>query len=176
MRPKSPPRPCAECGAPLSPRRSRYCSDACWFWNKFDRSGGPSACWPWKGYVSPRDGYGHVGAAPGRKRTSAHRMAFRIAKGDPGPLLVRHECDNRACGNPRHLRVGSHKDNTLDAHARNRPIVARPGEANRWAKLTEAAVREIRASTEPSTVLGPRYGVVPSRIRSIRRGEGWKHV
>lgn len=44
------------------------------------------------------------------------------------------------------------------------------------AKLTEEAVRHIRASEESPQALAERYGVGVNYIGSIRRGRVWKHV
>lgn len=51
------------------------------------------------------------------------------------------------------------------------------GSARSDAKLTEDAVREIRASTETAPVLGKKFGVSPRTIHAVRRTCGsWKHV
>lgn len=45
------------------------------------------------------------------------------------------------------------------------------------AKLTEAAVRAIRADPDTETrVLAARYGVGPAAIRRVRRGASWNHL
>jgi hypothetical protein len=43
-------------------------------------------------------------------------------------------------------------------------------------KLTEDEVRAIRASVDPSTVLGERYGVSRITIGHVRTGKTWQHV
>lgn len=50
------------------------------------------------------------------------------------------------------------------------------GANNPNARLTEAIVREIRQSTETSTILGVRYGVDPDTIINIRNRKRWKNV
>ena len=53
------------------------------------------------------------------------------------------------------------------------------GEAHPSAKLTEAAVREIRAGLAQGVSLaelGRRYGVRPKTIRGVRDGLTWRHV
>lgn len=60
------------------------------------------------GYVPTRKGY-------------AHRLAWVQAYGPiPDGLSVLHTCDTRACVNPEHLFLGTHKDNTLDMVAKGR--------------------------------------------------------
>lgn len=50
------------------------------------------------------------------------------------------------------------------------------GEKNAIAKLSEDAVRAIRASSLSGPVLAKRLGVDRSTINRVRRGEQWKHV
>jgi HNH endonuclease len=170
---------CAECGGKFRGRRqSRFCSVDCLFWSHFDRSGGPDACWLWRGTVNKTHGYGVVDAkTAGGKRTSAHRHAYRLHYSvDPGELSVLHNCDVRLCGNPAHLRTGTHKDNWQDAVNRCRPIATAPGEANMKAKLTTADVLAIRRSAAKTRDLVRQYGMNDSTIRRIVGGETWQHI
>jgi hypothetical protein len=67
-----------------------------------DRSGGPLACWLWRGELD-RDGYGSVNIGHG-KHARAHRVAYEIAVGPiPEGLVIDHRCRNRPCCNPSHL-------------------------------------------------------------------------
>lgn len=157
--------------------RSRWCSVECYFWSRFDKSGGPDACWLWTGSVNPVNGYGIVDEhAGGGKRTSAHRHAYRLTHGDPGELSVLHKCDTRLCGNPAHLFAGTQRDNWADAIAKGRYMITMPGEANAAAKLTTAEVRAIRRSAARVADLVRQYGVSDSAIRRVIKGEYWRHV
>jgi hypothetical protein len=87
------------------------------FWAKADKSGGPTACWPWMGKRS-RDNYG---VAYNGGHVLAHRVAFAIATGlDAGDRFVLHTCDNPPCVNPAHLYAGTALDNARDRDARGR--------------------------------------------------------
>lgn len=94
------------------------------FWRYVDRSGGPTACWPWTGGRN-RDGYGSFSIAS--RYVGAHRYAVTLA----GAVLgagdeVCHRCDNPPCCNPSHLFVGTHADNCRDTAAKGRnPMSAR---------------------------------------------------
>lgn len=61
-------------------------------------------------------------------------------------------------------------------HSTESPPTPQLGEANPQSKLTEAAVREIRASTGTKRSLAARYGVDPELIRLVRRRKLWGHV
>ena len=87
------------------------------FWSKV-RCGTQDECWEWAGALSSK-GYGHIGYL-GRVR-EAHVVSFIIANGPyPADLDVLHNCDNRRCVNPGHLRLGTHQDNMRDMKVRGR--------------------------------------------------------
>ncbi|AXH76374.1 MAG: HNH endonuclease [Microviridae sp.] len=51
----------------------------------------------------------------------AHRVSYEYCYGRlESPLVVRHECDCRACFKPGHLSCGLPRDNVLDRVARGR--------------------------------------------------------
>jgi hypothetical protein len=75
--------------------------------------------------------------------------------------------------NPHHLRWATPTENMADMLDHG----TRPrGEAHYRSKLTDDAVRQIRASTEEQSILARRYGVSQPLISNIRSGAGWKHV
>lgn len=58
--------------------------------------------------------------------------------------VVMHECDQRDCFNIRHLLLGTHEDNMADMKAKGRGRSGqRRGEANTFAKLTDAQTAQI---------------------------------
>jgi len=129
-----------------------------------------TGCINWTGYRN-RWGYGRL-TFQGRV-VMAHIAAYEEHVGPRNGLHVCHRCDNPRCINPEHLFLGTNFDNHLDKMAKGRQA---RGERAGHAKLTEDAVREIRASSGSHTALAAKYGVGPGAIRNIRIGKTWRHV
>ena len=147
------------------------------FWSYVDQSGGPDACWPWRGYRRA-DGYGQF-HLDGRTEV-ASRLALEDAlEVDlPDGVIVRHTCDNPPCCNPRHLVQGSHADNAAD---REQAGHTAKGERNGRAKLTDQQATEIRwrfwlGRASPLRLLAREYGVSERAIRFIVKGEHYSHL
>ena len=81
-------------------------------------------CWIWT--AARRGPYGHLHV--NYEYIYAHRLAYELAYG-PLPdvegvtshgVVVRHDCDEPLCCNPRHLFVGTQRDNVQDRVKRGR--------------------------------------------------------
>lgn len=152
-------------------------------WRHIERRG-PDECWPWVA-KSKVAGYGTIsrGGRYGEKVLS-HRAVWELTHGPIPPdgpghhgWVVLHTCDNRACCNPAHLRLGSQTDNVKDMDAKRRRVaVVQRGEAHHETKITEDDVRAIRASPLSNTELARQYGMWRQTIRNIRIGKTWGHV
>ena len=74
-------------------------------------------CWVCTGYLNP-DGYGraNAGRVGGKKKMIyTHRAMYELHVGQiPLDLTIDHLCRNRACGNPKHLRILTLSDNARD--------------------------------------------------------------
>lgn len=138
-------------------------------------------CWPFTGKDTIRDGYGVVTlSAKPRVRWLAHRLAWFVTNGPiPDGLLICHHCDNPPCCNPRHLFVGTSKDNTRDCINKGRAKHPK-GEWCHSTVLTEAKVLKIRAIYKlggiSRTDVGKLFGVSKGAIQKIVTRRSWTHI
>ena len=133
------------------------------FWSHVDKRG-PDECWLWTGQYGPK-GYGKFDG----KRV--HRFAWELANGPiPHGLLVCHQCDTRKCVNPKHLFLGTDKDNRHDAALKGR---LPRGENHHQSLLNKEEVIEIFKSKKSGRELADFYGVSTNVIFQIRSGKRW---
>jgi len=181
---------CPNCDGVVTRRDAVYCSIACYakhrtkdvtdrFWAFVD-VGGKDECWLWRGGTAK--GYGAFHATiDGVRYSRANRVAWALANGDPGSMLVCHTCDNRMCVNPSHLFLGTDKDNIHDMWRKGRqsppPVVT--GERHHFSKMTTSTVREMRqrwAEGESIHSLARWFGVSSQSARAILIRKTWAHV
>lgn len=146
------------------------------FWAYVSRRSGRGVCWEWTGMTSSA-GYGFIHVRPG-ERALAHRYSYELHYGPiPDGKFILHHCDTPRCVNPRHLFCGTQQDNMDDMEAKGRAVKrGSRGEANSGNKITEAAVREIRASSEIARIIAEQHEVSVSLIHAIRQRRIWKHI
>lgn len=142
------------------------------FWSKVTK-GENQACWPWQGCTNGAD-YGmilHEGT-----KVLAHRVAWELKHGTkiPDGMIVMHKCDNPRCVNPRHLELGTQRDNMEDRSDKRRDQHAAP-----YSRLIPKDVRTIvRRYTkgEPQEKIAEDYGISGPTVSQIIRGKIWTHV
>lgn len=128
-----------------------------------------TGCWNWLGYVNSRSGYGEVGR--GGRKYVAHRFIYESYRGpvERGKQL-HHECGNRACVNPEHLRVVSASEHKRLHPNRRGPF--RP-------KLDPLSVREIRARAaagESQSAIARSLGISHVSVNAVVHRRTWAHV
>lgn len=135
------------------------------------RPDGKCRDWPW---LVNNKGYATI-TWEGRQAKVGHLVLELSGRPRPEGAMQLHSCDNPRCVAPWHLRWGTAQENVADAIARGRARWSR-GEGHGNAKLTDEAVREIRASSEPYRVLAARCGVHIKTIARVRSRKIWAHV
>ena len=81
-------------------------------------------CWEWQNATN-NIGYGMFRFDNNTMRT-AHRVSYELYNGPiPPGMCVCHKCDNPKCVNPKHLWLGTNKDNHDDMVSKGRKV-ARP--------------------------------------------------
>lgn len=141
------------------------------FWAKVDRSGD---CWVWTAN-KVGTGYGRFwsGSPSG---VLAHRWIWEQHNGAiPKGMEVMHKCDTPSCVRVDHLQLGTHAENVADCVAKDR--TAKPkGERNPFHRLKLADVHDIRvriARGEVQRRIAEDYGVSPSAITAVKKGQNW---
>jgi hypothetical protein len=132
-------------------------------------------CWLWVGGKN-RDGYGTYYVDGLRKM--AHRHAWELVNGPiPSGMVLLHECDQPACCNPAHLRVGTHAENIADKVQKSRQA---KGERTAQSVLTTEQVLEMRRLYKFRVVtykmLAVQFGVCKDTVQKAIRGINWGHL
>lgn len=127
------------------------------FWSKVDKKG-EDDCWNWLAYTN-NEGYGNF-TVEGKKRWNSHRIAYALVFGEiPENMLVCHSCDNPSCVNPKHLFLGTPKDNTQDKIKKGRCVNY---------KLNSDQKQQIKMSTKTAKQLAKDFSVSAAAIRRYR--------
>lgn len=98
-----------------------------------------------------------------------HRV---LTKAKPKEIVL-HICDNKACVNLEHLKLGTHAENSQDMVKKNRQA---KGEQCGNAKLTTDQVLEIRNLTLPSRQIAKLYKISKTNVLDIKNKKIWRHV
>lgn len=140
-------------------------------------------CWEWTAFLDKR-GYGHFWY--NGRMIHAPRISWWLYKGEfPHGLFVCHVCDNPSCVNPRHLFVGTNRDNVMDCISKGRhtfqtqPETLESGRGHNKV-LTEELVSQIRATCAAgeSTLYewSKRLGINERTVAAAAHGDTWKYV
>lgn len=100
-----------------------------------------------------------------------HRKVWEITNGPilPG-LFICHHCDNRGCGNPFHLFMGTPQDNHRDMTKKRRITHGERQHNHKLTDLQVAAIRELVRSGLGFAAAGRRFGVTGEHVSHIIHG------
>jgi hypothetical protein len=140
-----------------------------------------NGCWNWTGSTN-NTGYGTL-VYHGRAAT-AHRVAafllglvddIAAPKNRKGVGFVLHQCDNKLCCNPKHMRIGTYAQNQLEAYGRKRRA-AHKGTAHTNAKHTPksiALIKDMYAHGVSQEAIAKLLQVSQTCVSKIIRGESY---
>lgn len=131
-------------------------------------------CWEWKG-TKNKKGYGQVKYNGGR--FYVHRLSYLIFIGDfYENKCVCHSCDNPSCINPKHLWLGTPKENTQDMIKKGRRF-DNSKDNHPLSKLTIKDVisikKEYSIGDKTQKEIAKDFGVVHQTISAILNNKRW---
>lgn len=133
------------------------------------------ACWIWKGNGKKFYGIFHIGPHP-RHTMGPHRFSYLIHVGPiPKGHFVCHHCDNMRCVNPKHLFIGTQKQNMKDKVKKGRQA---KGSKHGMSKLKENDVKDIRKLAQYTTNvnIAKKYNISPRMVGLIVNRNNWKSL
>lgn len=148
---------------------------------KFIQKDKITGCWNWLGAVGGSTSkYPHL--CVNGKLVKGHRYSWEFYNNSTIPIgkIVRHKCDNKLCVNPKHLLVGTQRDNILDMDKRGRRKIGfLYGELSPCSKYTQAmvlSVLRLRKIGRTIPEIASETKVGRSAVSSILCGRSWNQI
>lgn len=132
----------------------------------------PDSCWLWP-FSTNKGGYSQIQIA--KQRRAAHQVVCERAHGRaPSPEMeVAHNCGNRRCINPHHLRWATPKENQADRVVHG---TTNRGQAHYLARLTEAdvlAIRKMSGAGMTAREIAAHFGRPKPTIEAVIQRRSW---
>ena len=120
----------------------------------------PSMCWEWQGKMLP-NGYGCKNF--NGKTMLAHRWVWAQFLGRiPEGLVIDHQCSNRSCVNPFHLRIVTQAENCRDGVN----SVLTPGDVQ--------DIRKLRRNGWGPKAICERLNIPKGAVDGVIQGRSWR--
>ena len=154
------------------------------FWSKVAITAQEDKCWEWQASKTPKEGYGRFSIQLEVNKNiniPAHRYAFiyenKLEEVDDD-LYALHRCDNTSCVNPKHIFLGTLKDNMQDKVNKGRHNASH-GEKHFRAIFDKEKVIDVRKRKEQGETLksiAEYYGCSQGAIFDIVHRINWAHI
>lgn len=132
-------------------------------------------CWNWRGTVNSVNGYGRTTVHS--RAVNIHRLSWIFFNGEiPFGVQVLHKCDNRKCGNPKHLFLGTPMINIHDCISKGRNIT---GSNHKNSKIKEEDVISIRKMAHSGIrhrIISNSFGITKKYVSQIVTRDRWAHL
>lgn len=143
------------------------------FWFKFVKRiniSDQDLCWNFSSSLD-NEGYGRISYM--RNQFKAHRLSYLLHyKELPNNKIVCHTCDNPQCVNPKHLFLGTQKDNIEDMVRKGRNVIGHiiKGIKLKGQKISEATRAKLSA-IHKGKPKGPMKEETKKKLRQINLGK-----
>lgn len=136
-------------------------------------------CMEWVGRTIHHGGYGQF-SKHGKIPVTAHRYSYELYFGKiPEEMCILHKCDNPPCVSPKHLFLGTQKDNAIDMRTKKRGF-STAGENHGLHTLSLEEVREIRrlytGKRGEQTQLSLKFKVSKATVHNIVNNKAWRDL
>lgn len=136
---------------------------------------GEDDCWEWTGWRHPQ-GHGQIGLGINGALVYTHRAAWMLAYGPiPEGMYVCHKCDNPPCCNPKHLFLGTPKDNVQDMLEKRRHSHG-DKHASKLSKDRVVAIKALLAEGRTQQSIADEFNISRSMVGLIGSGHRWKYL
>jgi hypothetical protein len=129
-----------------------------------------SQCWLW---TASKNNSGYGGFRVGSKIFRAHRFSYEYFNGPLNSNLeICHNCDNKGCVNPTHLRQDTKSSNTIDK-------IYKKNHCNQVLSVEEVIeIKKAQKNYYRGQVkdLAHFYKVSDRTISYIKQGKRWSHI
>lgn len=128
-----------------------------------------TGCWNYINIGS--NGYGKIYVYG--KHMPAHRFSYETFIGHLDPTLeICHNCNNKSCINPEHLRQDTKSSNAIDRsnYANSSNQILKP---NQVIEIKKALLNPYKGINND---LANKYGISNGTISQIRCNRKWKHI
>lgn len=139
------------------------------------KSGVGTHCLEWQGAKSKGMGYGNIRVGVSIKKT--HRLAWELEYGlIPKGKQVCHKCDNPSCCNPKHLFLGTAKENAKDRDNKNRGALGHRVGSTNLKDHDVVLIKQRLKKGHTHASIAKDYKVGTSTITHINIGTHWSHI